>query len=134
MEVSVKSIRSSLAVVPAVAFLAFFVWIVVIADEGNGTPWWSAIIDHLPYGDKVGHFCLIGTMSFLCNLALPSKRLVPLITVTTLILLTALSLEELSQGFIKSRHLDFFDWLADLAGLVVGQFCALRLCKAIPSS
>ncbi|MEO8614420.1 MAG: VanZ family protein [Luteolibacter sp.] len=134
METTVRSICRPLAVVSALALLAFFVWIVVIADEGNGTPWWSVIIDHLPYGDKVGHFCLMSTMSFLCNLAFPSNKPVRFITVTTLILLIALSLEELSQGFIKSRHLDFFDWLADLAGLAVGQFCALRLRKAIKSS
>ncbi|MEO7100611.1 MAG: VanZ family protein [Luteolibacter sp.] len=114
------------AVLAAVAFIAFFIWIVVIADEGQGTPWWSVIIDHLPYGDKVGHLCLIGTMSFLCNLAFPSRKL-RFVTMTTLVLLIVLSLEELSQGFIKSRHLDFFDWLADLAGLAVGQFCAMKI-------
>ena len=126
---SKRSLRRP-AVLAAVAFIAFFIWIVVIADEGQGTPWWSVIVDHLPYGDKVGHFCLIATMSFLCNRAFPSRQhgLLPrFITVTTLVLLFVLSLEELSQGFIKSRHLDFFDWLADLAGLAVGQFCAMKI-------
>ena len=66
----------------------------------------------IPYGDKVGHLGLIGTLSFLCNLAFPSRKsgfLPRYITLTTLILLVLLSMEELSQGFIKTRHLDFYD-------------------------
>ena len=39
------------------------------------------------------------------------------------------SLEELSQGFIKGRTLDFYDWLADLAGLAIGQFVAAWIHK-----
>lgn len=113
------------AVAAAFAFISFFVWIVIIADTGNGTPWWSVIIDHLPYGDKVGHLCLVSMLSFLCNLAFPSRRW-SIITLTTLVLLTVLTLEESSQGLIRSRTLDFFDWLADVAGLAIGQFCALR--------
>lgn len=118
-----------LATFSAVSFIVFFIWIVVIADRGNGTPWWS-FIERIPYGDKVGHLGLIGMLSFLCNLAFPSRQpgfLPRFITLTTLILLVLLSMEELSQGFIRSRHLDFFDWLADLAGLAVGQFCAMKI-------
>ena len=102
----------------------------MIADRGIGTPWWS-FIERIPFGDKLGHLGLIGTMSFLCNLAFPSRKLAGLITVTTLILLIALSLEELSQGWIKGRHLDLFDWLADLVGLAIGQLLAMGLRKAV---
>ncbi len=112
------------AITAAVSFLIFFIWIVVIADKADGIPWWS-FIDRIPYGDKVGHLCLISTMSFLCNLAFPTSkpRWSPVsLTLTSLVLLTLLSLEELSQAFIPWRHLDFFDWLADLTGLVLGQF------------
>jgi len=123
--ISVRFCYRALAVSAAVSFLVFFIWIVTIADKGGGTPWWS-FIDRIPAGDKVGHFCLIGTMSFLCNLAFPSRKL-RLVTMTTLVLLLALTLEELSQGFIKTRHLDLFDWLADLAGLAAGQLGAAKL-------
>jgi len=107
--------------------MAFFIWIVMIADAGNGTPWWS-FIHRIPFGDKVGHLGLIGTMSFLCNLAFPSRKpgfLLRTTTLTTLVLLVLVSLEELSQGFINTRTLDLFDWLADLAGLAIGQSVAL---------
>lgn len=127
---SIKSSLRPLSVVAAGGFIGFFVWIVTIADKGEGTPWWSVIIDRIPCGDKVGHLCLVGTLCFLCNLAFaPRKSGFPprCITLTTLVLLVLLSLEELSQGFIKTRHLDLYDWLADLAGLAIGQFGAMRL-------
>lgn len=130
MTQSIRSILRSLATLAAAGFVIFFIWIVVIADRGNGTPWWSFIIDRIPCGDKVGHLGLIGMMSFLCNLAFPSRKsgfLPRFITLTTLILLVLLSMEELSQGFIKTRHLDFYDWLADLSGLALGQFIAMRM-------
>jgi len=116
-----------MAKVAAVGFIVFFIWIVMIADRGDGTPWWS-FIERIPHGDKVGHLGLIGTMSFLCNLAFPSRKagfLPGFITLTTLVLLVFLSMEELSQAFIKTRHLDLYDWLADLAGLAIGQFWAM---------
>ena len=124
-----RPIRRPLWILAATGFIVFFIWIVVIADRGNGIPWWSGIIDRLPYGDKIGHLSLIGTLSFLCNLAFPSRKIGFLpksVTLTTLILFVLLSLEELSQAFFKTRHLDFYDWLADLIGLAIGQFGAMK--------
>jgi hypothetical protein len=114
----------------ACGFIGFFVWIIVIADRADGVPWWS-FIHQIPFGDKVGHFGLVGTLSFLCNLAFGRRdgNRPRFITRTTWVLLVLLSLEELSQGFIPHRHLDLFDWLADLAGLAVGQILAMR-CRA----
>lgn len=112
-----------LALAAALGFIGFFIWIITIADAGNGKPWWDAIIGGVPYGDKLGHLCLVSMLSFLCNLAFPSRRLW-VVSLTTLVLLSLLTLEELSQGFIHTRTLDFFDWLADLAGLAIGQVFA----------
>ncbi len=116
-----------LAMAAACGFIGFFVWIIVIADRAEGVPWWS-FIHQIPFGDKVGHFGLVGALSFLCNLAFARRgsNRPRFITRTTWVLLLVLSLEELSQGFIPHRHLDLFDWLADLAGLAVGQILAMR--------
>ena len=119
-----------LATAAATGFIGFFIWIIVIADKGEGVPWWS-FIHQIPFGDKVGHFGLVGTLSFLCNLAFGrwEGNRPRFITRTTWVLLVLISLEELSQGFMPHRHLDFFDWLADLAGLAVGQMLAMRFLK-----
>lgn len=122
------SIPRVLAVSAAVGFIVFFIWIVLIADLGEGKPWWS-FIEKIPYGDKVGHLGLVGMLSFLCNLAFPARKHGAVVTRTTLVLLIVLSLEELSQGFIKGRTLDFYDWLADLAGLAIGQIGAAWIHK-----
>jgi VanZ family protein len=110
-----------------------FITIIVIADRGEGTLWWS-FLDRIPCGDKVGHLVLVGTLSLLCNLAIPSRPcaagLWRFITLTTLVLLALLSLEELTQAFIPTRTCDLFDWLADLAGLALGQVAANRLGEA----
>mgnify|MGYP001168751952 CR=1 FL=1 len=117
------------SVAAAVAFIAFLIVVIIIADRGEGGKWW-AFIDHIPKGDKVGHLGLIGTLSLLCNLAFHPRQpgwLPRWITPITLILLVILSGEEIAQAFIPTRTCDLFDWLADLAGLAAGQTVALWL-------
>ena len=116
--------KASLAA--AVAFIAFIITIIVIADRGEGARWWG-FIDRIPYGDKVGHLGLVGTLSLLCNLAFSKGKSVRFITRTTLVLLVLLTLEELAQAFIPTRTCDLFDWFADLAGLALGQVSAAQL-------
>lgn len=122
-----KSWQRPVAMAAAVGFIGFFIWIVILADRADGVPWW-AFIDRIPFGDKVGHLGLVGTLSLLCNLAFTRwKSGRPgFFTRTSWVLLILLSLEELSQAFIPHRHLDAFDWLADLAGLALGQWVAMR--------
>lgn len=119
------------SVAAAVAFIAFLILVIIIADRGDGGKWW-AFLEHVPNGDKVGHLGLIGTLSLLCNLAFHPRQprwLPRWITLVTLILLVILSGEEIAQAFIPTRTCDLFDWLADLAGLAIGQTVALWLRK-----
>ncbi|MGL4398846.1 MAG: VanZ family protein [Luteolibacter sp.] len=125
-----KSNRQPLATIAAAGFIGFFIWIIVIADKGEGVRWWS-FIDSIPGGDKAGHFALVGILSFLCNLAFTrwTVRRVWSVTPVTWGLFVLIALEEFSQGFIPHRHLEFLDLLADLAGLAAGQMLAMR-CQA----
>ncbi len=121
-----SSRKSYLIRASAFGFIAFIIAAVIIADRGEGAQWWP-FMDKIPYGDKLGHIGLFGTLSFLCNLAFPGARLpwtAKLLTKTTLVLLVIITLEELSQAFFPSRTLDLFDWLADLTGLALGQAVA----------
>ncbi|QTN32145.1 VanZ family protein [Akkermansiaceae bacterium] len=120
----------------AYGFAAFLIITVVIADSGHGKQWWP-FLDHIPYGDKLGHIGLFGTLGFLCNLAFPNKRpsrLPSFITKTSLVLLVIVSLEELSQAFIPYRNLDLKDWIADLIGLSLGQLAATTLSQRTNSN
>lgn len=110
----------------AFGFIAFLIAVVFIANRGEGNQWWP-FIERIPYGDKLGHIGLFGTLCFLCNLAFPSRRFGRrpfLITLTTLVLLSIITLEEISQLFSPYRHFDTIDWLADLIGLAAGQTAA----------
>ncbi|MDP4625452.1 MAG: VanZ family protein [Akkermansiaceae bacterium] len=115
----------------AIGFILFIISAVIIANRGEGGNWWSFIHD-IPYGDKVGHVGLMGTLCFLCNLAFPCRSIkLPsgLVTPATLTVFTLVSLEELSQAFIPSRSCDLFDWLADIAGIILGQTAALLILR-----
>ena len=121
--------KNSLRTAAALGFIGFLIVIIAIADRGEGDRWWS-FIGAIPYGDKVGHLGLMGMLSLLCNLAFrpPQPGFLPRwVTLTTCILLVALSLEELSQALNPHRTCDWYDWLADLAGLALGQWIAFRL-------
>lgn len=116
-------------VIAALAFIVFFITIIIIANRGEGNNWW-AFINGIPFGDKVGHLGLVGMLSLLCNLAVHPRRITWLprfITLTTLVLFVLLSLEEIAQAFLPYRTCDLFDWLADLAGLAFGQIIALTI-------
>jgi hypothetical protein len=112
----------------AIAFILFFIAVIVIADRGEGGRWWAFLMS-IPGGDKLGHVGLVGILCLLCNLALPWRshsRLPAAISLTTAVLLTLLTLEEIAQAFLPHRTCDFGDWIADLAGLALGQWVALR--------
>jgi hypothetical protein len=115
----------------AALFILFMLMIVTIANRGEGDRWWS-FIHGIPHGDKLGHVGLMGTLCLLCNLASPPRRLrfLPIaVTRVTFILFVLVTIEELSQAFISTRSCDPLDWLADLAGLALGQ-SAVTLCRA----
>lgn len=119
--------------IPALAFGLFIIAVIIIADRGEGGTWWP-FLHCIPFGDKLGHIGLFGTLSLLCNLAFPKFRLrfLPrLITATTFVLLILISLEEIAQAFIPARTCDLLDWFADVAGLALGQCAALTVYRLL---
>lgn len=130
-----KILKRRIPAILAVLFALFIVTITHVADRGDGDRWWGFLHD-VPYGDKAGHLVLMGTLSFLCNLAFPPRRgdgYRRFVTTTTLVLLVLITGEEIAQAFKPHRTCDFVDWLADLVGLGLGQMAALRMVKLIRS-
>ena len=88
----------------------------------------------LPYGDKIGHFLLMGFLSFTVNLALKARtfriwRIKFLLG--SLIVLVIVTLEEFSQIFIRGRSFDYTDLIADAAGIFIfGEIARLILRKS----
>jgi VanZ family protein len=83
----------------------------------------------LPYGDKIGHFFLMGTFSLLVNLALEARtvrfgRFTPLLG--TLIVLLLVTLEEISQNWVDTRTFSLLDLAFDWAGIwIFGRIAAI---------
>ena len=80
-----------------------------------------AFVNLIPLGDKWGHFILIGTLSFLINLAVwQSGRAQDRFGVVKVSLIVTLfvTLEELSQMWLPNRTFSLLDLTFDLLGII----------------
>lgn len=104
-----------------VIFLIFILWIIFLANTGKESIFFG-LIASLPYGDKLGHFCLFGvlTLSSIITFKFKSFSLGWLNVYWGTFLVTVfVIIEELSQGLIPSRTLDITDLLADGFGIAI---------------
>jgi len=105
----------------AVIYIFILAGIVVLADVRE-TQFLFEFIGRLPYGDKIGHFCLMGMFSLVVNLALDARtvRVWKLnYLLGSLIVLAIVTAEEFSQIFVRGRSFDAGDLLADAAGILL---------------
>lgn len=109
-----------LIVAVATAFFIFTLWILYLANTGGSSIFFD-FVRSIPYGDKLGHFCLFGTLTF--GVVIGSKfrcfRLGRLKIYYAAILVSVFVVgEELSQAFIPSRTFDLMDLTADTLGIL----------------
>lgn len=114
-----------------VIYIFILAGIVVLADL-RGTRYLLNFVGNVPFGDKIGHFCLMGMLSLLVNLALNAKtfqfrKLNYLLG--SLIVLTLVTLEEASQIFISGRNFDPVDLIFDFAGIFICGEMARFICR-----
>ncbi len=114
-------------------YVLILVGIIFLADI-NGTNYFS-FIRNVPFGDKIGHFLLMGMFSFLLNLALKAKtsRLWFFrYLLGSLIVFGLVTLEEFSQIFVRGRTFDLTDLIANYAGIFIfGEIARIIYRKAI---
>jgi hypothetical protein len=107
-------------IITALAFVAIIV-IILLADF-RVIPKRVFTLYDFPYGDKVGHFFLMGLFSFLVNMSL-NMRKVSVFSVSillgSLIVVILTTVEEFSQSFFPSRTASFFDLAASYLGIFV---------------
>lgn len=115
----------------ALIFSGFIVWIISEANSGNQNDIFR-VVQSLPYGDKIGHFCLFGALNFLAIPALRWRRL-QLGPVSVYwgcaIVSTLVLLEEVSQLANAHRTFDLIDLTADATGIALSTLLALILEK-----
>jgi hypothetical protein len=118
------SLRKILLVSLAVSATAFVTWVILSVD-GLGLPPIITRLYAYPYGDKLGHFLLMGLLSFLLTLALPRRWQLPALAILSMLLAT----EEYSQRFFNGRHSDWLDLACSLAGVCLFGGLALWLTR-----
>ena len=112
-------------------YVLILVMIVFLADRKDYQLLFR-FIRNTPYGDKAGHFILMGFFSLVLNLALSCKtvKLWKLnLLVGSLIVALVVTLEEFSQLFIRYRSFDLTDLLFDYAGIFLFGQLAYYLTK-----
>jgi VanZ family protein len=104
----------------SVAFLGFVAWIIYLANTAQHSIFFEFVAS-IPYGDKLGHFCLFGLLTLGANFAFKLKSFTLLslkIYLGSSVVFVFVLVEELSQYFIPSRTLDATDLLADIVGII----------------
>jgi hypothetical protein len=125
------SLTSRHAKLLALAYVAFLLAIVIVADSGRFRSLFI-FVDHIPFGDKIGHFAFMGTLALVIHGAFPRlrARLIGPVTAASLLVATLVSLEELSQTFFPTRSADWLDLGADMLGIGLATAIAARLWPA----
>lgn len=117
-----------------VTYVFILAGIVVLADVPE-TQYLFTFIRSLPLGDKIGHFCLMGMLSLLVNLALNAKTFCVWkldYLLGSLIVAAVVTTEEFSQMFIGGRTFDLYDLIFDYAGILLLGETARAICRKLP--
>lgn len=103
----------------AVAYILFILLIVVLADSGLGENMFN-LVKNIPAGDKIGHFFLMGTLSFFVNISLSASKIRVFslnILKGSFIIWVLVTLEEISQIFLPFRSFCLIDLICDYCGI-----------------
>ncbi len=116
--------------IAAVSFFSFLLWIIYLANTGRSSVFFD-LVKALPYGDKIGHFVLFGTLTLLASLALKAKHFfiankVRLYWGAIAVFAFALG-EEISQAFVATRTFDLIDLSADVLGICAASWLVSKL-------
>lgn len=112
-----------------IGYITFILLVIIAADMGQ-LNFFIRWIHSIPYGDKLGHFLLVGMLAFVINLSWKSARFRwgwGSILKGSFIVFIIITLEEISQLFISYRHFDFGDLLSNYLGILLLGHLAIYL-------
>ena len=123
-----KTARMKILLVVYVFHLA----VIIFIAGRKGTRYVLNFVGNIPYGDKIGHFLLMGGFSFLLNLVLNAKTVGRgkfNYLLGSLIVAVVVTLEEISQIFVGGRTFDWGDLVFDYLGILVFGELARFICR-----
>lgn len=114
-----------------VALAAFaLIVVVVVAADRDTLPAWIRWFYTWPGGDKLGHFVLMGALSFVVQRAVDRgagrRGAAVLLSPGPLVVAALVALEEWSQLAFRSRSASWIDLAASLAGIACGAWLGAR--------
>ncbi|QYJ90747.1 trypsin [Shewanella halotolerans] len=128
-----------------VLFSGFLVWLIVSADAGRTNPLFE-LAHAIPFGDKLGHMLLFGTLTLFAvvgsnfrrvsfgRLSLGRLSLGPLEVrpyLGAVVVAIVVIIEECSQQYFPSRSFDGYDLVADGVGILLFSLMSLYLEKRL---
>ena len=113
--------KINLRILLPLSFFIFIAFIIYLADTADYN-FAFRLVGHIPYGDKIMHGVLYGTMALFLNYGLnfKSKKIFGFnLQIGAIVVLTFAGLEEITQYWLPSRTCDVFDFVADVVGVVL---------------
>jgi hypothetical protein len=110
-----------------IIFIGLLATILIGADKG-ALPGFVRSFYAFPGGDKIGHFLLMGALSWLINMSLKARPALILsrnILLGSAIVFVVVTLEEVSQLWFRSRSFSLLDLGFSYAGILCGGRLAL---------
>mgnify|MGYP000613273912 CR=1 FL=1 len=115
----------------SISFVLFIGYILYSANTGTMNSFFAKI-NQVPYGDKIAHMCLVGTLAFLLNLLLSAKTFTFKgfnILVASFGVFCFMTVEEFSQIWIDNRTFDLLDLTANYIGIGIASWLIIRFFK-----
>lgn len=114
-----KFVSASLKII-AIVYIFILAFIILAANK-TSTRYLLNFVGSIPYGDKLGHFFLMGILSFLINLIVKAKTIGKgkfQYLLGSILVFAAVTIEEFSQIFVSGRTFDLDDLIADGLGII----------------
>jgi hypothetical protein len=115
----------------SISFVVFIGYILYSANTGGSNIFFSTI-GKMPFGDKIAHMSLVGTLAFLLNLLLSAKTF----SFKGFNILTAsfgvfcfMTIEEFTQIWIDNRTFDLLDLTFNYIGIGIASWLIIRFFK-----
>lgn len=127
-------IKPASMMILTVSYIVILAVIIFVASKSN-TRYLLNFVGSIPYGDKLGHFFLMGFLSFLVNFLLQIKTIEirkRRFLLGSIIVFLIITVEELSQIFVSGRTFDFSDLIANWLGILCfGELARLMYQKIV---
>ncbi len=114
-----RNLSAGARVMLALAFLVVLGMIIYFADTGT-MPKMIHRLYAFPYGDKVGHFVLMGLLTLAFNLAFSYRRIAlgsRRLLLGSVLAFIVVTIEELTQAFFQTRSASPLDLSASYLGI-----------------